>query len=142
MDIEELSKSYSRFLFEFNVIEAATYEILNMFPEDSLVKHARSIDKFKNRARFVQALLKSSAIEHKEELYHILDEAISLCAYRNSLAHNPLRVSIARNEEGDIHTGYCISDSKDGSTIPQVLEQLPSKIRMTTRIVLRLAELI
>jgi hypothetical protein len=142
MNIEDLSKSYSRFLFEFNEIEAATYEILEMLPEDSLVKHGKSIDQFKNRARFVQALLKSSSIEHCEELYQILEEAISLSGYRNNLAHNPLRISISRNDMGGMSTGYCISRSKDGSTIPQVLEQLPSKLKKTTRIVLRLAELI
>jgi acetylglutamate synthase len=142
MTIEELSKIYSRFLFEFNEIEAATYDILDILPDDSLVKHGKSIDQFKNRARFVQALLKSASIEHKEELYQLLEESISLSGYRNKLAHNPLRVSISRNDKGDIHTGYCISSSKDGSTIPQVLEQLPSKLQKTTRIVLRFAELI
>ena len=142
INTEELSYRYSHFLFEFNEIEAATYEILDRLPEDNLVKHGKSIDQFKNRARFVQALLKSSSIEHREELYQILEEAISLSSYRNELAHNSLRITVSRNDDKDIRIGYCLSNSKDGSTIPQALEQLPGKLEKAMKIVLRLNELI
>jgi hypothetical protein len=141
VNIDDLQKRLGIFLFTFNEIEAQTYEILAILPQDTLVKHCQSIDQFKNRVRFLQALLRSSEIDANNEIEELLEQAIELFGYRNQLAHNPLRVNVLKNENNDVKIQSSILDVKKGKDIPQILEQLNSKTAKAKSIVINLLKL-
>jgi hypothetical protein len=136
--MDDLSRSVAAFLFTFNEIEAQTYVILDILPEDYLVLHCKKLDQFNTRNRFIQALLRSSQLEKREELIKLLEDSIELSGYRNKLAHNPIRIDVYMNEEGDLLTTKELYNSKSGTKMVQILEQLSSKTKKSERIFLAL----
>ena len=132
---DETSNDTGLFLQGFNEVEALTYSILELFPEDDLTEHAGNIRQFLNRARFIQALIKSSGIEHGKQLYDLLERAISLSTYRNKLSHNPLRISVFKDSSGSVAAQTTLVGAKGDKEYPDVIEQLPTKIKEITSIV-------
>ena len=99
---EEYTHQVGVFLTTFAEIEHQTYELLKPFRTHPVGKYAFDQRAFTSRARFAQALIKSSDYEDKDELIDLLERAIELAKFRNDIAHNPVYVSVWVNEDGDV----------------------------------------
>lgn len=130
------------FLTAFNEIEAQSYVVLHLLADDELRAHALSINQFQARVRMLQALLRSSTLDRREEFYTLFNEAIAFAKLRNRLSHNPLRVLVSQNiETREIRTTYQIEHSMTGEAIPDLLGHLTKNIDDIQRIALRLEQL-
>ncbi len=137
-DIEKIGM----FLTTFNEIEAQTYVVLNLLPNDKLRKYALNIDRFEARIRFLQALLQNSSLKDKDEYHDLFNRALSLSTYRNQLSHNPLRINIYQNSKTKEFTLTSeISHAKKDIAIPQVIEQLDTRLKEISAIFYELYKL-
>ena len=122
-------KKIGQFLALFNEIEAQSFVILRLMSQDALVKYASELDRFETRIRLIQALLRSSDIQERNEIESLFERALALGGYRNTLSHNPLRIRITQNStDGSITETPAVVHAKKRERIPQVVEQLPSKL--------------
>lgn len=78
--------------------------------------------------------MKSSNFTEKSTLNDLLEKAIELNGYRNKLSHNPLRIFINKNSNGDLIAEAKLHDAKTGNEVAQILEQLPSKITESKKV--------
>ena len=136
MTPEEIAESVGMFLSSFNEIEAQTYLLLRKLPADELTDYGQKIDRFEPRTRFVQALLRSSGWDDREEVSDLLDRALKLSKYRNKLSHNPIRVTYygygdSSQLEEISRTEAKLIDAKKGSAINQAFNGLLSLIHIS-----------
>lgn len=142
IDPKDVTEAVGQFLAGFNEIEAQTYLLLRMLPSDELTEYAKKIDRFEGRARFIQALLKSSDWDNRKDIHTLLDRALKLSTYRNKLSHNPIRITLYADHE-DCESGIAkpsLINAKSGMPINQGFNGLKDKLEETIEISTALSE--
>jgi hypothetical protein len=102
-DEEDWAHALGSFITTFAYIERLVYELFDFFGSDEVARHGRKLRDYKDRARFLQALLRSSGLKSKDKLQELLEQTMQFSTLRNQLAHNPTFYDIYVNDETDVN---------------------------------------
>lgn len=99
----------------FCQIESYVFEILECLPQDKLTKHAVNFRDYTDRARMLQALLRTSDWDNTKEIEQVLEDTLPLAKLRNKLSHNPTLYDVYINPDTDeVLISPAIYDSRKG----------------------------
>lgn len=91
---EEWSRTIGRYINSFAYVELLVYELLEMLPRDPVSESHTKLRDFSERARLLQALIRSSKWADKDGIEATIEKLLPLATLRNQLAHNPLYIDL------------------------------------------------
>ncbi len=91
---DDWNQSIGAFITLFAYVELLVYELFEMLPQDSVSRSHKDLRDFSERARLLQALIRSSEWQEKEQTEELIEKLLPLATLRNQLAHNPLFIDL------------------------------------------------
>lgn len=127
--LDEWDRQIGSYISTYAESERLVYCLYRLLDQDAVSKHGASLRDSADRIRFLQALLRSTALAHKKDLESVLETLIDLGKTRNQVAHNPVFLDIYLSENGENHSiePFIHSSRKDKRIDHITLETLQSK---------------
>ncbi len=128
---EDLAKEWAleigSYITNFSYIELLVWEMFELLPDDPVVRSHKDLKGFSERARLLQALVRSSDWADKEIIESHLESALSMAVLRNNLAHNPLFIDVYIDGE-NVSEDARLVNSRNRKRIEHItLEELRKK---------------
>ena len=121
--------SIGLFITSFAYVELLVYELFEILPQDSLSKSQKNLRDYSERARLLQALIRSTDWHEKKQIEELIEQSLPLATLRNKLAHNPLYIDLYTNGK-EIQARTRIVNAKKRKAMDHItLEQLHDKLR-------------
>lgn len=136
---DDWSRTIGTFITSFAYVELLVYELFEMLPQDSVARSHNGLRDFSDRARLLQALIRSSKWEEKGRIEDTIEKLLPLATLRNQLAHNPMFIDLYTDGR-DIIANPCIVHAKKQETMDHItLEQLHIKLGELSALIEELA---
>jgi hypothetical protein len=126
------SIAVGRFLTCFASIEALSYVVYELFPEDPLTTYGRNLSSFAARVRFAQALIRGCSLPKAHELERTFEKTLPLAKSRNQIAHNPPYTDLYEDPgTGELTSAPPTSrNNKSGKQLPVTLEGIEEQTKV------------
>ena len=126
------SQSIGTFITSFAYIELLVYELFEMLPQDSVSRSRKDLRDFSERARLLQALVRSTDWHEKKQIEELIEKSLPLATLRNQLAHNPLFIDLYTDGTEIIAKTRIVQAQKRTRMDHITLEQLRNKLSELT----------
>ena len=119
--------SIGAFITSFAYVELLVYELFELLPQDSVSKSHANLRDFSERARLLQALLRSTDWHEKKLIEELIEKSLPLATLRNQLAHNPLFIDLYTDGKEILAKTRIVHAQKRKAMDHITLEQLHAK---------------
>lgn len=120
--------SIGAFITSFAYVELLVYELFDILPQDSVSKSHANLRDFTERARLLQALVRSTDWHEKARIEELIEKCLPLATLRNQLAHNPLFIDLYTDGKEVLAKSRIVHAQRRKSMDHITLEQLHKKL--------------
>jgi hypothetical protein len=120
--------SIGAFITSFAYVELLVYELFEILPQDTVSKSHANLRDYSERARLLQALIRSTDWHERKVVEQLIEKSLPLATLRNQLAHNPLFIDLYTDGKEIVAKTRIVHAQKRKSMDHITLEQLHEKL--------------
>lgn len=114
-----------RYITAFAYVELLVYELYDLLPDDRVTKHGREHRDYRDRARLLQALMRSVSWSQGEVIDQLLEKTLEFSSLRNQIAHNPMFIEVWLDGSQDyVKVNPVITDARKGHNLEHITLRL------------------